>query len=324
MLAPKPEDPFVAELAVVERRLATLGADTAFAPLIAHVLAAPGKRLRARLVLASAALGPRASELFDDAVQAALAVELLHEASLVHDDICDSSATRRGRPSLAAKFDIRSAALAASYLAGRGLSLAGELGMRRRVAIDFRLLVALSRGQILEEAPNEEATIAERRARYLAVVGAKTGALFRIATQLGGIVGYASDAEHAALARFADHLAIAYQVLDDVRDLEAPPSLGKEGGGDLARGIFTWPVLEWLERSAEGARAELAARYANEGKDELEAHRLRSAIVSSGAGTAAVEFAEAQVAGALEALRALPASRGAQHLAELVRRAGRR
>lgn len=276
-------------------------------PAIARrVLAVPGKRLRARLALASAALGD--GELIDpDAVRVAAAVELLHEASLAHDDVCDRSLLRRGAPSVAAAFGMRIAVRLGIWLAARGLALIGDVEGRRRLGLALAPLTALAEGQLLETVPGE-GSVAERRDHYLTVVRAKTGALMRLACDAGARVAGLSVAHRDALAGFADGFGTAFQIWDDVRDLEAPATLGKPGGSDLANGVWTWPMLEWL-----GDRPDAVALV--EAGLPLEA--LRAELVASGALRRARAFAAAELARARQAVLALPDRPGRAWLLEI-------
>jgi geranylgeranyl pyrophosphate synthase len=280
--------------------------DGELAAIARHVLAVPGKRLRGRLVLASAALGDAAIGA-PDAVRAAAAVELLHEASLVHDDVCDRSLLRRGAPSVASAFGMRVAVRLGIWLAARGLALIGELEARRLLGLELAPLAALAEGQLLETV-RCGADIAERRAHYLAVVRAKTGALMRMACDVGARLAGLSEAERDALAAFADAFGTAFQVCDDIRDLEAPVSLGKPGGSDLANGVWTWPMLEWLaERPGAAALVERG----------ISLDALRSELIASGALRGARGFAAGELARAREALLALPDRPGHAWLLDL-------
>lgn len=280
-------------------------------PAIARrVLAVPGKRLRARLALASAALGP--GELIDphpdpDAVRVAAAVELLHEASLVHDDVCDRSLLRRGAPSVAAAFGMRIAVRLGIWLAARGLALIGDVEGRRRLGLALAPLTALAEGQLLETVPGE-GSVAERRDHYLSVVRAKTGALMRLACDAGARVAGLSAADRDALAGFADGFGTAFQIWDDIRDLEAPATLGKPGGSDLANGVWTWPMLEWL-----GDRPDAVALV----QAGLPLDALRAELVASGALRRARAFAAAELARARQAVLALPDRPGRGWLLEI-------
>jgi geranylgeranyl pyrophosphate synthase len=278
--------------------------DSELAPIARHVLAVPGKRVRGRLTLACASLAGGGDR---DAVRAAAAVELLHEASLVHDDVCDRSLRRRGAPSVAAAFGMRVAARFGIWLAARSLALIGELEVRRRLGLAFAPLTALAEGQLLETVRCGESA-AERRDHYLAVVRAKTGALMRMACDVGGRLAGLSPRELAALAAFAEAFGTAFQLRDDIRDLEAPTSLGKPGGSDLANGIWTWPVLEWLGDRPDGAARTLAAR-------PLDA--LRAELEASGALPRTRLFATAELARARRALLGVPDAPGRAWLHEL-------
>jgi geranylgeranyl pyrophosphate synthase len=278
--------------------------DSELSAIARHVLAVPGKRVRGRLTLASASLAGAADR---DAVRAAAAVELLHEASLVHDDICDRSLVRRGAPSVAAAFGMRVAARLGIWLAARGLALIGELEVRRGLGLAFSPLTALAEGQLLETVRGG-ATSAERRDHYLAVVRAKTGALMRMACDVGGRLAGLSRRELDALDEFADAFGVAFQIRDDVRDLEAPVSLGKPGGNDMANGVWTWPVLEWLGDRADADARALARR-------PLEA--VRTELDASGALPRARAFAAAELARARRALLGVPDGPGRAWLVEL-------
>jgi geranylgeranyl pyrophosphate synthase len=287
-------------------------AEGEFAPLVRHVFAAPGKRLRGQLTLATAALHAGELDVLrgdHDALRAAAAVELIHEASLVHDDISDRSLTRRGAASVAARFGMRVAVRFGIWLAARGMALIGELETRRRLGLVFSPLTALAEGQILETV--RCASPAERREHYLAVVRAKTGALMRMACDIGGrVAGLGADAR-GALATFADAFGVAFQVADDIRDIEAPPSLGKPGGTDLANGVWTWPVIEWLD--ARNAAPDLVAPDLAAVPFEM----LREQLVVTGALRQARAFAAAERARAKAALRVFPDSAGRAWLHDL-------
>ena len=103
----------------------------------------------------------------------------------------------------------------------------------------------LSFGQLVETLPPAVEDAALRR-HYELVAGAKTGTLFRLACSYGGTAGGVDDDGLRALMRYADQLALAFQIMDDVRDVEGGPALGKDAGGDLDRRVPTWPVIEWL------------------------------------------------------------------------------
>lgn len=227
-----------------------------FDAIYGHILAAPGKRIRAGLVLACARLVPSAVAVpLRDAVDLACMVEMFHESSLVHDDICDGSLSRRDAPSVPSAFGVRTAARAGFHLAGCALEMLARV-IADNPVIFARLgqvpgityldqLSALSLGQLVETLPPAIDDAALRR-HYELVATAKTGTLFRLACSYGGTAGAVDDDGLRALMRYADQLALAFQIMDDVRDIEGGPALGKEAGGDIDRRVPTWPVIEWL------------------------------------------------------------------------------
>jgi geranylgeranyl pyrophosphate synthase len=185
----------------------------------------------------------------------ACAIEMIHEASLVHDDICDGSLSRRDAPSVPAAFGVRTAARAGFHLVGNALQVLARV-LADNPAVFARLGEApgvtyldrisdLSFGQLIETLPPAVDDAAMRR-HYELVAGAKTGTLFRLACSYGGTAGGLDHNQLCALMRYADQLALAFQIMDDVRDVEGGPSLGKEAAGDLDRRVPTWPVIEWL------------------------------------------------------------------------------
>ncbi|MBY4211753.1 polyprenyl synthetase family protein [Rhodococcus fascians] len=296
-------------------------AHTGFRDIYDHVLAAPGKRVRAGIVLACAQLtrGGDAVSL-TDAVDIAAAIEMLHEASLIHDDICDGSVLRRDTSSVAAAFGIRDAACAGFHLAGTALEeLANVIGTNPSVfariggAVGVSYLDRLSElsyGQLIETVPPDLADAALRR-HYRAVAGAKTGTLFRVACAYGGTAGGVDDDRLRSLMDYADQLALAFQIMDDVRDVEGGPSLGKDACGDLERRVPTWPVIEWLCSGVEARRLWL--------DDTVLSEDLQTELLRSGALRSARDVAERAVRQACAAIEVFPDSPARKHLWALAR-----
>jgi geranylgeranyl pyrophosphate synthase len=291
-----------------------------FQHIARHIFARPGKRIRGRLVLACTGLQHTGNPIERDAIEAATAVELLHEASLVHDDICDAATKRRGAPSVVAAFGIRAAGLAGAFLAGHALVLLGGVLERRGQRLDLGPLSDLIEGQILECVP-PSASLRDARQRYERVVRGKTAVLFRFACALGALLDRCPAPVRASVETFAVELAFAFQVLDDVRDLEDPADLGKPACKDLACGLVTWPVLNWLESVADPVAGLERLRRTPKATRDIEA--LRSMIVGSGATEHARGFARARLAAARSALTALPASWGREQLVALITRVER-
>jgi heptaprenyl diphosphate synthase len=233
-----------ARLAAVDDRITdVLGHDGALlGPASVRVAQSGGKRLRPLLTIVTAAVG----DVFDErVVDAAAAVELVQVGSLVHDDILDDAATRRGRPTINAVEGVNHAVLAGDYILARAAELAAGVGQvaARLVAVS---LGELCEGQVLEmrDAYDTGRTVEA----HLASVQGKTAALFECACRLGNHCAGLGDESGEALARFGRAFGMGFQVLDDVLDLIGDEErLGKPTGNDIASGVYTLPVLAALQ-----------------------------------------------------------------------------
>ena len=203
-----------------------------------RVLGAGGKRLRPALTIASAWL----AEIFDDRVVAAgVAVELVQVGSLVHDDLLDLAATRRGIPTINAVEGPTDALLAGTLLLARAGGRAAVAG--QRVAADVaRTVAALCIGQTKES--EHLFDLDQRIATYLETIRAKTADLFACACRVGGVVADLPKTDIERLGEFGRNFGMAFQLIDDVLDLIGDPEkLGKPVGNDLRSGVLTLPVL---------------------------------------------------------------------------------
>src|SRR6056297_409903 len=213
-----------------------------------YSLLAPGKRLRPALVLiaAEACGGER-----DAAMPAAIAVEMIHAYSLIHDDLpaMDDDALRRGRPTCHIQFDEATAILAGDALMAKAFeTLAIDFQPQDQAAQAVALLataagpVALVGGQADDLSAESEGEHSLERLQ--SIHRRKTGALFNASLQLGALSAGASDAQRAALKRYGDALGLAFQVIDDLLDHTGNSGeLGKESGRDAERGKLTYPSL---------------------------------------------------------------------------------
>ena len=196
----------------------------------AATLAAGGKRLRPMLVLLCG--GPRGGE---ETVRAAAAIELVHMATLVHDDVLDEAPLRRGLPTVAATSGRAGAVAAGDLLFSRAFALLAESGDARSVALLADASVALARGELAQRRDAFDLGVSEER--YLERCRLKTARLFECACLLG------RDDEH--LREFGAGIGLAFQLLDDVLDVSGPPErTGKARGTDLLDGTITLPLIE--------------------------------------------------------------------------------
>jgi geranylgeranyl pyrophosphate synthase len=203
------------------------------------VLAAGGKRLRPLLVKLAA---PDAAGRHDDLVRAACAVELIHSATLVHDDVLDHATLRRGRPTVWARQGEAVATATGDHVFARAFSVLCETGDAWAIAELARCCEALALGEALQV--HQSGSAATTPQQYLERCGLKTGRLFATACALGGRIGGLGDAAVDALARYGRNLGLAFQIADDVLDCAGDPeATGKSLGTDLLDGTSTLPIL---------------------------------------------------------------------------------
>ncbi|WP_114912145.1 polyprenyl synthetase family protein [Acidibrevibacterium fodinaquatile] len=211
--------------------------------LAAHIVAAGGKRLRPLLTLASARLcGYGVARGETRHVQLAACVEFIHTATLLHDDVVDESALRRGLASANAVFGNKASVLVGDFLFARAFQLMVEDGSLSVLAILSQAAATIAEGEVLQLITQND--LATDEARYLDVIRGKTAALFAAACQVGAVVAGREAAIEAALARYGINLGIAFQLVDDALDYAADQAaLGKTVGDDFREGKTTLPVL---------------------------------------------------------------------------------
>ncbi|MBA3358275.1 MAG: polyprenyl synthetase family protein [Thermoleophilaceae bacterium] len=210
-------------------------------------LSAGGKRLRPVIVFLCGGSG-------EGLLRAAAAVELLHMASLVHDDVLDRAALRRGVPTVFASGGRGAAVATGDLLFSRAFAELRRTGSEPAVAALSEASSALARGELVQRADAWSASVSAER--YLQRCELKTASLFGAAARLGALLGEDSTAAHAdALEGFGRHIGLAFQILDDVLDVSGPAErTGKHRGTDLLDGTVTLPLI-----LARGLDAELAA-----------------------------------------------------------------
>jgi geranylgeranyl pyrophosphate synthase len=272
-----------------------------------YTLEAGGKRLRPMLVLLCA--GPGAG---DGAMRAAVAIELVHMATLVHDDVLDAAPLRRGRPTVIARSGRDRAVAVGDLLFSRAFAELGRAGSDRQVALLSRASVALALGELAQRRDAFDPSISAER--YLARCELKTARLFECACQIGSASGDGGDsAEQAALREFGREIGLAFQLLDDVLDVTGPPErTGKARGTDLLDGTVTLPLI--LARERDPSLAELDLR----GLDEREAEEVCERIAATGVLEAVRTNARERVARAKTILQGSPLDRTQRELLSLV------
>ncbi len=280
----------------IEQRMAALSAG--HGPLLARyagdTIAAGGKRLRPLLVCLAAGVPPPETEAL---VRAAAAVELVHAATLVHDDVLDGSPLRRGRPTVVAAGGRRLATSTGDLLFSRAFAELAATGSVEAVRILSRASCELAAGELMQRADAWQPDVTVER--YLARCRLKTAVLFRSACELGALAG---GGKVPSLVAFGEQIGLAFQILDDVLDVSGPPErTGKPRGADLLDGTVTLPLILARAGSSELARLDLRSV-----RSPARAAAVCDLVAASGALALARDRALALVRSAKEALPSLP------------------
>lgn len=257
-VATKPHEQLAAHLAskmeavnlLIRERMASRHAPR-IPQVTAHLVEAGGKRLRPMLVLAASDLcgydGP-----FD--VHLAATVEFIHTATLLHDDVVDESAQRRGRPTANLLWDNKSSVLVGDYLFARAFQLMVEPGSLRVLDILSNASATIAEGEVLQLSAAQD--LATTEDIYLQVVRGKTAALFSAATEVGGVIAGAPEDHVKALFEYGDALGIAFQIVDDLLDYQGDAkSTGKNVGDDFRERKLTLPVIKAVAAANAEERA---------------------------------------------------------------------
>jgi len=226
--------------------------------VVAYLVSTHGKGIRPTITLLAARLG--GAEANERAIKAAVIVELLHEATLVHDDVVDESDTRRGWPSLPARFKNKVSVLFGDYMLAS--VLASTLEARDLDWLDVLSVTSrrMAKGELLQAARSRSLDMTEED--YLGMIADKTAALFSAACKLGGLsAGLARD-QIESLGVYGERLGVAFQIKDDLLDLFGDAKIGKPLGGDLKERKLTLPLLAALVKSPprEGRRVRARIR----------------------------------------------------------------
>ena len=256
------------------------------AAITRYALLPAGKLLRPIMALQAAeAVGGSAADI----VTAVLGLEYLHAATLVHDDIIDGDALRRGRPAVPAAYGVPNAIVTGDHLIFSAFeSIVDEpwaASPARVIAAVGALAEAgrdLCRGQMLEAQLMGDIEAGARW--YPEMVRLKTGALFRAACYIGATLGGADTDAASALARYGEHVGVAFQIRDDLLCYVATPEqTGKPASSDLGNGRPTLPLILAYQAAAEPERRELLAVLGRRGTGDGDADRVRDLVAASGA-----------------------------------------
>lgn len=279
----------------------------------AHLVEAGGKRLRPLLTLAAARLCGYQGK---DHLKLAATVEFIHTATLLHDDVVDESARRRGRPTANLLWDNKSSVLVGDYLFARSFQLMVETGSLRVLDILANASAVIAEGEVLQL--TAAASLATSEAVYMQVIRGKTAALFAAATEVGGVIAGAPEEQVGALRDYGDALGVAFQITDDLLDYGGTSlGLGKDVGDDFRERKMSLPVIRAVV-AADGAEREFWTRVIAKGdqRDE-DFETARGLMLRHGALEGVRETALAHAARARAALAPLPDRPLARDLGDL-------
>lgn len=276
-----------------------------------YIIGGGGKRLRPALVLLSAgALGYRGSAHHT----LAAVVEFIHTATLLHDDVVDESALRRGKPTANTLFGNAASVLVGDFVYSRAFQMMVNVDDMRVLRVLADATNVIAEGEVLQLMNCRNADIDE--ASYLQVIRYKTAKLFEAAGRLGALLAGASPAVEEAMAAYGSHLGTAFQLIDDVLDYSGDAGvIGKNVGDDLAEGKPTLPLIRIIRHGSPEEAALVRSALASGGLDDLD--RVLAAIRRSGALDYTRRQAEAEVRAAGAALDSIPSTQYRDFLLQL-------
>ena len=250
--------------------------------MLHDALASRGKGIRPLLVVLSAAMNARtAGAAGGQRVSlAAMLVEMLHTASLIHDDVIDEADTRRGRPSANARWQSHKAVLLGDYILARNIAIGLESGQFDLVSHICGRMASLCEGEILQSDCADKRTMTQRI--YLDIIHKKTASLLGVSASAGALAVGATRDKITTMRRFGEALGMAFQMRDDLLDYIPSARTGKPHNNDLREGKITLPLLTVLDRADTERRQALLDRLAACHNDPQAVEELQQAVTDGG------------------------------------------
>ncbi|MBI2305100.1 MAG: polyprenyl synthetase family protein [Chloroflexi bacterium] len=266
--------------------------------VLGHILNRRGKRIRPALtLLAGQFYGNTPPEL----VAMATAVELLHTATLIHDDVVDGAGMRRGSPTVNYLWREGTAVLAGDYLFAKSAELVASTGDQKVINLFAQVLMTICQGELRQLFAAYD--LNQDREQYYQRIARKTASLFATATQSGAILSGAPPAAVVSLREYGFNLGMAFQIVDDILDFRGEAEeMGKPVGSDLLQGSLTLPVLLWMEKTSQTDLLQDAFGK----RDRASFHQVVEAVRTSTALEEAFQIAGQFSSLALDSLASLP------------------
>ena len=276
--------------------------------MLRYALSARGKGIRPMLVMLSAAMNApvKGAAAGRRACLAAMLVEMIHVASLIHDDVIDEADMRRGKPSANARWQSHKAVILGDYILARNLSIGLGSGQFDLVTHVCGSMAALCEGEVLQSECAEKHTMT--RQAYLDIIYKKTACLIGVSASAGAMAVGASQQKVALMRRFGEAVGMAFQIQDDILDYTRTAQTGKPANNDLREGKITLPLLAVLDKVPAERRTELLGRLACCHDDEESVEYLQRTVENEGGLTFAAEVMRSYIARAVEMLSEYEAS----------------
>ena len=243
---------------------------------VEHLLKSSGKQIRPLLVMLAARM---VGEVNEKVMRVALALEMLHTASLVHDDVVDESNRRRGLPSVNALLSNQSAVLIGDYILSKALECAALTDDVRVVRYIAQVGQSLADGELLQLNAKDSDQLSE--SAYFDIIGRKTASLFSVCARLGAMAAGATESEAERLAQYGKLIGLCFQLRDDVFDY-GTAEVGKPLGNDMKEGKLTLPAIYAVKHSDDTSMLELAQRVRRKEATVEEIQQLIDFSISEG------------------------------------------
>jgi len=278
-----------------------------------YIIHSGGKRLRPLLVvLAARALGYQG----DKHITLAAIIEFIHTATLLHDDVVDASALRRGQATANSVFGNEASVLTGDFLYSRAFEMMVDVGIMQVMEILAHTTNTIAEGEVLQLLNCHDPNVTEDH--YFKVIYGKTAKLFEAAARLGAVLTESGPEMEEDMARYGRHLGTAFQLIDDILDYSSDTdTLGKNIGDDLSEGKPTLPLLYVLRTGNESQQQVVRSAIEHGGLEQISA--VLDAIESTGANAYTARRAEDEAERAIQALAAIPDSPYKQALLDLAR-----
>jgi len=297
--------------------------DSPMAEMLRYALSSRGKGVRPTLVLLSAAANSPSGHAGKRAALAAMLVEMIHVASLIHDDVIDESHMRRGRESLNARWQSKNAVVAGDYILARTISIGMSSGQYDLVQHISGTIATLCEGEVVQSMHVKKCDTS--RQDYLEIIYKKTACLIAVSASAGAMAAGAPKEKIDAMHRYGEALGMAFQIKDDILDYTAAcEATGKPSHNDLREGKITLPLIAVLEQSGEGRRRELLALLDRCREEDAAVEKLSRAVIEGGGTEAAARVMQSYLGRAAALMAGCEPSAARSSLVDLCAYVGQR